>query len=129
MDGQYAPVMFDREAELTRKLADTFHLSVPERADLPDGRVRWSVLVSAVSESLAEFGWFPKDWRPDQPHNGVIIEARADGFMLHERKEIGMASYSDVRSGPANSFDDAVRTLVVTMFGDDIDGVRIDWTA
>lgn len=129
MDGQYAPVMFDREAELTRKLADTFHLSVPERADLPDGRVRWSVLVSAVSESLAESGWFPKDWRPDQPYNGVIIEARADGFMLHERREIGIASFSEVRSVPANSFDDAVRTLVVTMFGDDIDGVRIDWTA
>ena len=86
-------------------------------------------MVSAVGESLAEDGWFPKDWRPDQRYNGVIIEARADGFMLHERREIGMASFSEVRSVPANSLDDAVRTLVVTMFGDDIDGVRIDWSA
>ncbi len=69
------------------------------------------------------------DWRPDQPYNGVVIEARADGFMLHERREIGMASFSEVRSVPANSLNDAVRTIVVTMFGDDIDGVRIDWTA
>ncbi len=129
LDGRYGPVMSDREAELTRKLADTFHLSVPERADLPGGRVRWSVLVSAVGESLAESGWFPKDWRPDQPYDGVIIEARADGFMLHERREIGMARFSEVRSVPANSLDDAVRTLVATMFGDDIDGARIDWTA
>jgi len=121
--------MSDREAELTRKLADTFHLRVPERADLPDGRVRWSLLVSAVSKSLAESRWFPKDWRPDQRYNGVIIEARADGFMLHERRESGMASFSEVRSVPAISLDDAVRTRVVTMFGDDIDGVRIDWTA
>ncbi len=129
MDGRYGPVTSDREAELTRKLADTFHLSVPERADLPDGRVRWSVLVSAVSKSIAESRWFPKDWRPDQRYNGVIIEARADGFMLHERSEIGMASFSEVRSVPAISLDDAVRTPVVTMFGDDIEGVRIDWTA
>ncbi len=86
-------------------------------------------MVNAVSESLAESGWFPKDWRPDQPYDGVIIEARADGFMLHEGREIGMASFSEVRSVPAISLDDAVRTLVVTMFGDDIEGVRIDWTA
>ncbi len=119
----------DREAELTRKLVDTFHLSVPERADLPGGRVRWSVLVCAVGESLAEFGWFPNDWRPDQAYDGVIIEARSDGFMLHERSEIGMAKFSEVQSAPAISLDDAVRTLVATMFGDDIDGVRIDWTA
>ncbi len=122
-------MMSDREAELTRKLVDTFHLSVPERADLPGGRVRWSVFVSAVSERLAESGWFPKDWRPDQPYNGVVIEARADGFMLHERTEIGMARFSEVQSVPAISLDDAVRTVVATMFGDDIDGVRIDWTA
>ena len=68
-------------------------------------------------------------WRTDQPYNGVIIEARADGFMLHERREIGMANFSEIRSVPASSLDDAVRTLVATMFGDDIDGVRIDWTA
>ena len=129
LDGRYGPVMSDREAELARKLADTFHLSVSERANLPGGRVRWSVLVSAVGESLAESGWFPKDWRPNQPYNGVIIEARADGFVLHERREIGMARFSEVRSVPASSLDDAVRTLVAAMFGDDIDGVRIDWTA
>ncbi len=86
-------------------------------------------MVRAVGDTLAESGWFPKDWRPDQPYNGVVIEARADGFMLHERKEIGMASYSDVRSGAANSLDDAVRSLVATMSVDDIDEVRIDWTA
>ena len=122
-------MMSDREAELTRKLVDTFHLSVPERADLPGGRVRWSVFVCAVNESLAESGWFPKEWRPDQPYDGVIIEARVDGLILHERREIGMARFSEVRSEPANTLDDAVRALVATMFGDDIDGVRIDWTA
>jgi len=40
-----------------------------------------------------------------------------------------LAKVSEVRSTPANSLDDALRRLVVTMFGDDIDGVRIDWTA
>jgi hypothetical protein len=90
--------MSGREAELARKLADTFHLSVPERAEFPGGRVRWSVLVSTVGESLAESKWFPKDWRSDQLYDGVIIEGRADRFMLHERREIGMTRFSDVGS-------------------------------
>jgi hypothetical protein len=122
-------LMSDRETELTRRLAETFHLSVHERGDLPGGKVRGSILVGAVGECLAETGWFPKDWRPDQPYNGLIIEAQADGLMLHEKREIGTARFSDVRSVPANSLDDAVRTLVATMFGDDIDGVQIDWTS
>lgn len=121
--------MSDREAELTRKLVDTFHLNEHERADLPGGRVRWSVLVRAVGESLAESGWFPNDWRPDQSYDGVIIEARADGYMLHKRTEIGVARFSEVQTLPTISLDNAVRTLVETMFGDDIDGVGLDWTA
>lgn len=121
--------MPDRETELARKLAETFHLSVRERADLSDGRMPGSALVAAVGECLAECGWFPRDWRPDRPYDGVIIEARDGGFILHEKKEIGMATYSEVRSVPVRSLADAVRTSVANMFGDDIDGVPIDWTS
>lgn len=120
--------MIDREAELARKLANTFHISVSERADLPNGRVRGSVLVAAVGECLDEFGWFPKDWRPDQPYSGLIIEARADGLILHEKNEIGMARFSEAQTVPADSLTDAVRTFFASMFGDNIDGVEIDWT-
>ena len=121
-------VTYDREAELARTLADTWHLNVAERADLPAGGLRGSALVRAVGESLAETGWFPKGWQRDQPYDGVLIEARAYRFMLHERRGIGVAGVSEVRSTPAKSLDDAVRTLVATMFGDDIDGVSIDRT-
>ncbi len=119
----------NREAELTRKLAETFHLSVPERASLPGGQVRWSVLVRAVGEILAESGWFPEGWRPDQLYDGIIIEAQANGLTLHEKDEIGVSRFSEVRTVRAASLDDAVRTLVQRMFGRDIDGIQIDWTA
>lgn len=121
--------MPDREAELTRKLAETFHLGAGERQALPGGRVRGSCLVAAVGDCLAESGWYPRTWRPDQPYDGMIIEARPDGFRLHEKRESGMARYAGAPPRPAESLADAVRTLVTRMFGDAIDGIPIDWTA
>ena len=86
-------------------------------------------MVRAVGEILAESGWFPKDWRPDQLYDGIIIEAQANGLTLHEKNEIGVSRFSEVRTVQAGSLDDAVRTLVQKMFGRDIDGIQIDWTA
>ncbi|MDH3739121.1 MAG: hypothetical protein OER92_07995 [Alphaproteobacteria bacterium] len=120
--------MADREAELTCKLVDTFHLSALERAELPGGRVRGSVLVRAIAEGLANVGWFPKDWRPDQPFDGLLIEARVHAYIVHARTEIGAAQYSEVRSEPEKSLEDAIRTVIATNFGDDIDGVPVDWS-
>lgn len=119
----------DREAKLIRELVETCHLGSAERAELPGGRVRWTVLVRAVGKCLAETGWFPRGWRPDQTFDGVIIEARDDDYVLHEQKEIGVARYSDVQSARTTSLEHAARTAIAANFGDDIDGVQIDWHA
>ena len=117
--------MSERRVQLARKLAETWHLSVSERAELPGGSIRLSDLVSAVGEILAESGWYPADWRPDQPYDGILIEARADGFVLHEKREIGVQRYSPVSSKPASSLAAAVHAAIE--FAGEIDGIGIDW--
>lgn len=116
-----------REAALARKLAETFHLSVLERRELRGGKLSASAFVAAVGDILAETGWFPRDWRPDQPFDGVILEADDHGFVVHERHEVGVGRFSDVTSAAADSLDDAVRTFVARTFGNDIDGVGLRW--
>ena len=47
--------------------------------------------------------------------------------MLHEQHEIGVERFSPVQSTPAASLQEAVRSFVKRTFGDDIDGVVVDW--
>ncbi len=56
--------------DLARKLIETYHLNVPERAALPDGKMPFTALVSAAGS--------------------VVIEMRPDGYWLHEQHEIGV---------------------------------------
>lgn len=119
--------MREREVVLARKLAGRFHLSVPERAELTDGRVRGSAFIAAVGEILAEAGWFPRGWGLDRPFDGMVIESTDRGLVLHEQRELGVGRYSDVRSRTADSLDGAVRAFVAATFGGNIDGVGLSW--
>ena len=111
---------------LARKLIETYHLSVPERAALPDGRMPASALVSAAGDILSEFKWLPSSSRADAPFHGVVIEARSDGYWLHEQHEIGVQRFSPRKSWRVASLEEAVRCRVHSV-GKDIDGVPIDW--
>ncbi len=121
--------MSDEETlqKLARKLLETFHLNVPERRTLPDGKMPFTTLVSAAGDILSESGWLPKDWRRDCPFDGVLIEKRSDRYMLHKQHEVGVERFSNVQSTPAASLQEAVRSFVKRTFGDDIDGVVVDW--
>ena len=112
-----------------RRLADRFHLSVQERASLPGGVLSGSALVAAISDLLAETGWYPQDWRPDRSYDGVVIEAVTDGFTLHERREIGVGRYSEVHATHVDTVAEAARICVSSTFGGSIDGLPIDWSA
>ncbi len=85
--------------ELARKLIETFHLNVPERAALPDGRMPFTALVSAAGVVLSESGWLPSGWGLDRPFAGVLIEKRADGA-----QQVGLS----VQDGPRVRFSRAV---------------------
>jgi hypothetical protein len=118
------------EQEVLRKLLETLHVNVPERAALPGNCARFSRLVAAVRAAMAESPWFPSHLRPERSFTGAIIEARGvDTYWVHERHEIGLYRYSETTSQQVESLEEAVRRYVKVTCGDTIDGVPIDWGA
>jgi len=117
------------ESALAYKLAEEFHLNVAERRSLPSSGISVSALLVAIQSILDECSWFPRDWRPDQPFDGIVIEATQMGFNLHERSEIGMARFSDAETTTVSTIKDAVRKFLSrTYCVSNIDGIPIDWS-
>lgn len=117
------------ETELVRKLAISWHLSVPERRALPGGKAKASLVFAAIEESLTENGWFPPSWRPDQAFEGGVIEQLPDGkFQIHWKAEVGLYRYELLSVQKCGSMRDAVTTFVRRFFGSSIDAVPIDWS-
>jgi hypothetical protein len=101
---------------------------VPERQQLPSGSARFSLIVKAVEAVLSEHGWFPREFRPTDDFDRVLIERKADGTVwTHERYEIGVMRFSDPKSVCENSLDAAVERYLKHISGSNIDGVAIDW--
>ena len=124
------PAPTDNEVSLARKLAETFHLNVDERQQLPNGEVRLSAIVVAVDASLKEIPFFPPRFRPGEGFTGIVLERRDDGSIwMHEQHEVGVGRYSDVLSQRARSLADAVQRYLVPLGGTSIDGVHINWHA
>jgi len=118
------------EQELCRKLLVKYHLSVSERQALPNGRARFSVLVAAVQEALAQSGWFPFPVRSGRDiGEGALLESRDGELWVHEQHEVGVMRYSPIRSFRVASVSDAVRAYIKANGGGPIDGVSIDWHA
>jgi len=118
------------ERELGRKLLAEHHLSVPERRWLPGGRIRFSDLVAAVDEGLAESGWFPHPLRPDHViGEGALVEARQGELWLHEQHEVGVGRFGPIRSYQVADLAEAVRAYIDADGGAPLDGVAVDWEA
>ena len=115
------------EAALCRKLLETLHLSVPERQALPGGRARFSVLLAAAADVLGSASWLPPERRPTEPFDGILIEARPDGYWLHERHEVGVGRSSSVASRRAEGLTEAVEAYLHSAGGAAVDGVPIDY--
>lgn len=115
------------ETGLCRKLLETLHLSVSERQALPDGRARFSVLLAAAADVLRAASWLPPTLRPSESFDGVVIEARPDGYWLHERHEVGVGRFSPVESRRAEGLAEAVEAYPRSAGGAAVDGVPIDY--
>lgn len=115
------------ESELVDKLVTRWHLSVPERAILPEGRARGSVVRAAIANHLRADGWFPRDWRPDHDVSGGVMERTATGCRIHWKAECGVNRFALLRVTEHSDLLDAAQEWVRGMFGEDIDGVAIDW--
>ena len=86
------------EKELLLKLFRTGHLNVPERKNLPNGKVRVSVAQDLITEILNTYGWFP--WKKQYPIGDaggeyLQLEFGSDGnSFLHQNYEYGYLKYS-----------------------------------
>ena len=117
------------EEELIDKLVTRWHLNVPERASLPGGMARGSLLKAAIVNRLMKEGWFPGDWRPDDGFSGGLIERTVADFRIHWKAECGVGRFALVRVTHHPDAVDAAENLLRGMWGNDIDGVTIDWKA
>ena len=116
----------DRECELAAKLLQKLHLSAGERSELPEGKMRLSVLLSAARAELSRSPYLPSRLSPDDNYEGVLLEFRDDSYWIHERHEAGANRYGPRSSRQAKNIGEAVRAYVRANGGASIDGVAID---
>jgi hypothetical protein len=119
------------EWEFTRKLFFTGHVSMPERRALPAGRARASVLRSVVEEELRSGHAFRAWWLPDDSMSGCEIQYRgeAPGRVIWRYSGIDGEQGGVQDHGSTAEAADALVREAREFFGDDIDGVPIDWSA
>ena len=115
------------ERELARVLLTTLHLSVGERRLLPNGRVRFSVLTSAIRCVLEESGWFPSPLEPGTDiGDGAVLELRDGELWLHQQHEVGVCRFSPIQSSLLPDLAAAARAYIEHYGGSPLDGVDID---
>ena len=114
--------------ELARKLVTTFHLNVPDREAFGGQPVPGTLIRSAVLSVLEKHGVFPPDWRVDDPYEGGLIAAKADGTcVITWKAEIGMARFEVMEVQEFPSAPAAVSAYAERFFGSAIDGIPVDW--
>jgi hypothetical protein len=118
------------ERALIEKLVATWHLSVPERRWLPEGKARASLLLDAIEAALRRDGWYPAGLRPGDDYAGGLIERTSrGGCRIHWKTQVSLVLYE---SGSISEFEDprqAALELLRSEFPEQIDGISIDWGA
>ncbi len=116
--------------ELCLKLLETLHLNVPERRSLLNKGAPFSEIVAGVEERLVRDHWFPIRLMPGTIiGQGATIELRDGAVWVHEQGEIGVSRFSEIRSYPVRSVNEAVKILIRAVGGPPIDGVKVDWSS
>lgn len=116
------------EQDLVAKLVRLWHLSAPERRQLPLSEVKGSLVIAAVAEVVGEDGWYPSTWRPDQPFDGGLIErTAANTYIVHWKAEVGVGRFELQETQSFRTPADASEAYAKRFFGAAIDGVPINW--
>lgn len=117
------------ERELLLKLFTTGHLNVPERKELPYGKIRASFAKQIISEMLLG-GWFPGKQQFGVGNAGgeyIQLEAAADGkILLHRNTEASINNYAHQIEEFASA-DLAIESFLKEREERDLDGLKIDW--
>jgi hypothetical protein len=118
------------EQPLIEKLAATWHLDVPERRQLPEGRAKASLFLNAIEDELRGGGWYPAGVTPDDDFAGGLIEMTPSGrCRIHWKTQISFSQFEATESVEYASCREAATVLLRSLFGQEIDGIPIDWAA
>jgi hypothetical protein len=119
------------EKELVQKLVFTGHLNVPERRALPKQKAKASLIGSVIEDALQSGEWFHAWWLPDDSMIGCAIKYRGEAparvywtYSGIEGERGGVREFSSLREATENLLGKWRQ-----FFGDNIDGVPIDWDA
>lgn len=116
------------EKELITKLVTEWHLSVPERKELPKGKAKGSLIIESIEELLKLHGWFPRNWRPNEGFDGGLLELKSNKqCLLYCKNEVGMMRFELKEILIFFSIHEAVKTYAIRFLKNDIDGINIDW--
>ena len=118
------------EKELILKLFNTGHLNVPERGNLPEGKVRASVASEVIKESLNSLGWFPGSHQlpvGDAGGQYMQLELKPDSrTLIHHNFEYSYLRYKHTSIEFENS-DIAIKVYLQSCEKEGLDGISIDW--
>ena len=120
------------ERELVEKLAIKWHLSVPERRMLPSGCVRGSVLMEIIEEKIVKVlkneSFYPRHVEPEETFNGGVIEHKQnDSYAVYWHTEISLYRFGIYKTDHYSTFAETCTAYTKQTYGNDIDGVPIDW--
>ncbi len=118
------------EKELLLKLFKSGHLNVPERANLPNGKVRESAATELILNLLEKFGWFPGSKQyPINDDGGqyIQIELRDGGkSFIHHNFEYRYMRFKH-KIIEYQTINEAVRSYLEDCEREGLDGIKMDW--
>lgn len=123
------------ERALIRKLVADWHLNVSERKELPGGQAKVCLILAAIEEIVNDCGCYPAGcypagWCLEDDFSGAWIERQADGScILYFKAEYAMCRTAVIRKVNCPSARAAAEVLLRDEYGEDIDGVPLDWKA
>ena len=121
--------MTQSQYDLTRKFAEDFHLNVPDRTHLNNGKIVGSDLVRAIAAIVEDYGKYPKDWKVNEPFDGGLIEKVDERtFQVTWQAEVSVSRYKVLSVDKYANLQDAATVVAKKLFGNGFDGVSIDWS-
>jgi hypothetical protein len=122
--------MRDEEDALAEKFVRDWHLNVAERKILALKPLSGSKVADCIARILDAKGMYPTDWTPDTGFDGGLIERISPKeFKIIWKAEVGVCRFAVVGVDSYRSAKEACLAYGSRFFGEDFDGIPIDWKA
>jgi hypothetical protein len=114
---------------LAIKFAKDWHLDVQDRQTLSNGFLNGKLVCEEIIKILEEENWYPASWRPDMDFDGGLIEKLDNSrCQIHWKAETGVLRYALIEVQEFDSIDKCVMSFGKRFFGNEFDGIEINWS-